>query len=571
MTIQTQRIVGYRDIFGKPRCFYKTILARRIGRRRLLQFSALMLTYCRKGVQRSLDELIQMFYIYKGSFDDKGYYQVVIGFRQLFAKEPGVGFEILSEEALLNLYIWAAKLEDITEDGNGLEDQNSPDLLRLLLLFNDDVLVRFDKAKRSACRYHDRPLLRTIFSQRFPQNDIVEIDYGKLVFTQTYKLMKLLNFLESNAKYAAVYAHLLKDFNVQSKEKFFKAVGGAVLTPLNVNKSGINSIIVEENEDSRANAALLDKLAHSEADVDEGPTDYRFLRDRPLQKLENEFRVIFDFFLIKKLYNGITFKLSAYVRQEPALFKGQLFGAIRDEFTEAVLLYDTMDGVFAHTKTKVITGNDFKAAKVQREPDYYCRFNKRVILMESKDFFMPADEKLSYDFDTMMAGLAKDGRLKKATLQSATNVGRVLQKSLPLDPDYDPSNIIYPVIVLHDSLYDTPSLNYWTNDWFQDEINKLKADAAFKGCDFSKVRPLTLVDIDTLILYRTNFEKGELDLFEMLEAYQAFVDFKSCTDENYPRGIIPFAAFADEYAEKKRVKVDFKLLSDTYNFSGFKD
>jgi len=530
-----------------------------------------MLTYCRQGVESSLEEQLQMFFIYKGNFDDKGYEQVVMSFQQLAAREPGFSFGILSEEALLNLYTWAAKLDGINEEGNSLEDQNSPDLLRLLLLFNDDVLGRFDKAKRSAYKHHDRPILRTIFSQRFPQNDIVEIDYGKLIFTQAYKLMKLLNFLESNIKYAKVYAHLLNDFNVQSKEEFFKAIGGAALTPLNVNKSGINSMVVEDNEDSKANAAFLDKLAHSKVDADEGPTDYRFLRDRPLQKLENEFRVIFDFFLIKKLYNGLTFKLSAYVRQDPALFKGQLFGAIRDEFTEAVLLYDTMDGVFTNTKTIAITGNDYKAAKVQREPDYYCRFNDKIILMESKDFFMTADEKLSYDFDTMMAGLAKDGRLKKATLQSATNVGRLLLKSLPLDPDYDPSNVIYPVIVLHDSLYDTPSLNYWANDWFQEELKKLQADSAFKDCDFSSVRPLTLVDIDTLILYRTNFEKGELDLFEMLEAYQAEVDFKSCTDQNYVRGIIPFAAFADEFAAKKGVKVDFKLLLDTYNFSGFKD
>lgn len=57
----------------------------------------------------------------------------------------------------------------------------------------------------------------------------------------------------------------------------------------------------------------------------------------------------------------------------------------------------------------------------------------------------------------------------------------------------------------------------------------------------------------------------------MLEAYQAYVDFKSCTDINYDRGIIPFATFADEYAEKEGVKIDFKLLRDTYNFSGFKD
>lgn len=571
MAIEIQRIVGYRDIFGKPRLFYKNVLARRVGRKRLLKFSALMLTYCRKGVKLPLEELLQMFFIYKGKFDHKGYEHVRRSFQQLTAREPDSSFEILSEEALLNFYTWAAKLDGVREDGNGLEGQNSSDLLQLQLLFNEDVLERFDKARRSSYKYQDRPLLRMIFSQRFPQNDIADIDYGKLVFTQAYKLMQLLNFLEAKVKYIKVYDHMLKDFNVESKEEFFKAIGGAALTPLNVNKPGINSIIVGDKKDSQANVAFLDKLAHSEVDSDQGPTDYRFLRDRPLQKLENEFRVIFDFFLIKKLYNGLTFKLSAYIKEDPTLFKGQLFGAIRDEFTEAVLLYETMEGVFAKTKNIIITGNDFKAVNLQREPDHYCRFNDMIILSESKDFFMTADEKLSYDFDTIMSGLAKDGRLKKATLQLATNVRRLLLKSLPLDLDYDPSNIIYPVIVLHDSLYNTPSLNYWANEWFQEELKKLTVDPALKGRDFSSVRPLTLVDIDTLILYRTNFENGELNLFEVLEAYQAYVDFKSCTDKNYERGIIPFAVFTDEYADNKGVKVDFKLLLDTYNFSDFKD
>lgn len=572
MIVETQRIVGYKDIFGKHKLFYKNILARRIGRKRLLQFSALMLTYCRKNVEPSLEELIQMFFTYNGNFDSKGYAQVIMSFQQLAFKNPGFGLGVLSEEALLNLYTWAAKHDGINEKGNSLEDRNSFDLLRLLLLFNDDVLDRFEKARRSALKYPDRRILRMLFSQRFPQNDITEIDYGKLVFTQAYKLMKLLNFLEANAKYTKVYAHLLNDFNVQSKEDFFKAIGGAALTPLNVNKSGINSIVVEDSEESQANVEFLNKLAHSDVDADHGPTDYRFLRDRPLQKVGTEFRVIFDFFLIKKLYNGLTFKLSAYVKENPSLFKGQLLGAIRDEFTEAVILYDTMEGVLTNIKSVAISGNDFKAKNVQREPDYYCRFNDKVILIESKDFFMTAGEKLSYDFDTIMAGLSKDGRLKKATLQSATNVGRLLLKSLPLDPEYDTTALIYPVIVLHDSLYDTLGLNYWTNEWLQEELKKIKVNTPdLKDLDFSCVRPLTLVDIDTLILYRTNFEKGELDLFEMVEAYQAHVDFKSCTDENYARGIIPFAAFADEYAEKKGVKVDFKLLLDTYNFSDFKD
>lgn len=146
-----------------------------------------MLTFCRKGLEPSLAALVQMFFTYDGHFDEKGYAQVVMSIGNLGQREPGFDFGILSEESLLNLYSWAARTEGLKEDGNGLEEQNSPDLLKLFLIFNDDLLDRYAKVKRSAYRYEDRPVLRMIFAQRFPQNDIVEIDYGKLVFAQAYK------------------------------------------------------------------------------------------------------------------------------------------------------------------------------------------------------------------------------------------------------------------------------------------------------------------------------------------------------------------------------------------------
>jgi len=131
--------------------------------------------------------------------------------------------------------------------------------------------------------------------------------------------------------------------------------------------------------------------------------------------------------------------------------------------------------------------------------------------------------------------------------------------------------IIYPTIILHDSLYDAPGLNYWVNEWFQEELTRMKSDTQYQGFDFSIIRPLTLVDIDTLILYRTNFEKGDLNLFDLLEEYQKYVDFKSASDKNFDHAIKPFATFVNSYAREKTVKPGYKLLKDTYDFAGLTD
>jgi len=87
--------------------------------------------------------------------------------------------------------------------------------------------------------------------------------------------------------------------------------------------------------------------------------------------------------------------------------------------------------------------------------------------------------------------------------------------------------VIYPVIVLHDSLYDIPSLNYWVNEWFRQKLAELIAEPQNKNLDISPIQPVTLIDIDTLILYRAYFQRGELNLFKLLQGYQQHVNFNS--------------------------------------------
>jgi hypothetical protein len=66
-------------------------------------------------------------------------------------------------------------------------------------------------------------------------------------------------------------------------------------------------------------------------------------RDKPFQKIgDTEFRVVFDLFLIKKLYNGIIFKLSSYDKD--------FLGNIRSDFSEGVLVYDTLSSILPAEK-----------------------------------------------------------------------------------------------------------------------------------------------------------------------------------------------------------------------------
>ncbi len=163
----------------------------------------------------------------------------------------------------------------------------------------------------------------------------------------------------------------------------------------------------------------------------------------------------------------------------------------------------------------------------------------------------------------------------KAVLQSATNVGRVLLQTLKLDGGYDSEKVeIYPVIIVHDSLYNLVTLNYWVNLWFQQELNTMKATSEYQQINFSEVRPVTVIDIDTLIFYRTNFNREELDLYELVELYQQHVQFHEVgedMDEKFGKAILPFADFARFKAQDRGIKVDFQLIRNVYNASGYVD
>ena len=571
------QILGYKDFFRTGQPGSKEEYATKVGKDDIQRLCSLMLTYCKPGLTPPVDVLIAMWFQYKGKsyHESIAYNHIIDEYRRIIHTSGHNSFSLLNEEALLNMYMWATENKNIPESIDHKDGSFMVPLFMLYLLFNDDVLANNEKAVQQAKQAATQVNMRFVLAQAFPVADLTDIEYGKLIYAHTYKLMELLNFLESTPKYQALYQHLLKDFGCINKEEFFKALGGAVIIPLNPLKTGMNILTLDQNKEPEKSKEFLDKLVLDPGDIDLGPTDYKILRDRPLQAVADEYRVVFELFLVKKLYNGILFKLSDYVNKNKNLLNGSFFGEIRNDFSEGVLLYNTMTEIFRARKGVAITGDAFKKAGLQREPDYYFREDEKALIMESKDFFMIAKDKLSYDFDTITAGLKVDGRLGKAVLQSATNVIRALKQELILDKDYSLSNLaVYPTIVTHDSLYNTPSLNYWVNDWFQTELKSLLVNPENEKIDVSSVRPVTLIDIDTLILYRANFQRGELDLFKLIDGYQQFVRFNKVTedaDQQFQNATTSFSMYVENEARRMGIVVDLKLIEEVYHISGYVD
>ena len=188
---------------------------------------------------------------------------------------------------------------------------------------------------------------------------------------------------------------------------------------------------------------------------------------------------------------------------------------------------------------------------------------------------MNGASKLSYDFTIIENNLKTNGkspkedRLMKACSQLLKNTERVILKEMPLDNEYEAETIrIFPIIIVHDSLYSAPALNYWIYYWFIDKLETLKTDIRFEGFDFNRIMPLTIIEIDILILYQQCFVEKQFDLLSLIENYQQFVRFDLAgklppqfVEEHAMKSALSFSEFVRNQAHNLNIEIDFKIIT----------
>jgi hypothetical protein len=557
-------LLGFKDLYPEENPPDKSNLAHIVGRDNLFKFCAYFLAHFRNNGIPENEQLLLDFFSFKGKIPDNKNYQIALTrYRSVVKNNPGTQFNFVSVESLLKVFLWTTQHPEIP-----MEQPEDPKhilpLFKLFLLFNDETAVLCKKALREAegIPVERRPQ-QLILATSFSQTDFIHAIYAQIFKTQFYKGAKLLKFMSGHSDYLPLLNALLADFKSNTKEDYFKALGAAIglaLQPVNNNWSMLN---VPPGPDFKQACFFLDKLSIVEESVADLQNDYLELRNKPLIKYgEGSYLVIYDMFLAKKIYNGLVFYLSSSVNKDPGLFKASFFGRLRQDFSEGVLVYDVFDYIFAQANTVKISGNQFKYAGIDREPDYYIRQGNDVLLVESKDFYIKGEIKLSYDFALIEKEL-KEGRLGKAVVQLEANIRRTIMKQLKIDTAYDVDDItIFPIILVHDALYSAPGLNFWVNIWLKGAFNEMKEDPAYRGFEFKKVYPVTIVEIDTLLFYEENIRGYELDLVSLLKEFHAWTqyeknDFKDNEEfELYAaKSVAPFSQFVRHKARQINIEL----------------
>ncbi|WP_179021849.1 hypothetical protein [Winogradskyella forsetii] len=339
-----------------------------------------------------------------------------------------------------------------------------------------------------------------------------DIEFAKLLYATVVKFELLLEFVnEDENKYLG--EALGKEFNQENLEQLNYQVKLLVATLLRMKHQ--NSYILSPEREDHIN--FLNTLTNAEIEVSD---DFTNLKKFPLYKIdETQFSLVDYFYLLDKFFKSVRFILKdafiAYHGLDPK--DTSFFSFYNTDFSEEVVMKKILDEIF-HWKYMV---KRQEAARRDNEPDYYVRHNNRIYLFENKDILVRADIKSSSDIEKIKILLDKkfvhDGDRHVGIGQLITSIQQIVDKTFAYDDYVNQKNnlSIYPILLVSDRVFEIPGMNYLLNNRYNELVKKRLGDKY----NPSLIKPLTFIDIDTLIFWAPYLKKKDKNFRELLDRH----------------------------------------------------
>ncbi len=397
-------------------------------------------------------------------------------------------------------------------------------------------------------------------------SDFANYDVRKIFVTQTIRAISFFSFLEEREEAQDLLKEFYKEYNISGYQDYVKGLLPIKISVITKEKDTHTDINIPEGENQASSIEFLEKFSIDEAELLQ-EFDFVNIRSTPIYRVDaNTFRLTYPLFVLELIGNGLYFKFKVINDKLPKEKKVKdLYGLKTYEFSEKYILHSVLKEYFGNRYFQ--KNGDELDAEFDGAPDYYVRNGKKIFLFESKDILINAKVKQSSDFKVIDNELAiklyKNEKGKpKAVLQIANNIRKILSKTLEFDSGFNPKNvIIHPILVLHYRIFNTAGINKWVNFWFQDELAKLKQE----GYNISNVKPLVLIDIDTLIFNKDVFKNRNLTLEEVLTYYQDnYINFtvkgrKYHNEDEATQAtkdsLIPFGDYLDDKIDSEGLRV----------------
>jgi len=359
-----------------------------------------------------------------------------------------------------------------------------------------------------------------------------DLEFAKLLYATVIKFEFLLEFVsKDNNKYLG--EALAKEFNQENLEQLKYQVKFLVATLLRL-KHQNSYILVPERED---HINFLNSLTNSEIEVSD---DFTNLKKFPLYKIdETQFSLVDYFYLLDKFFKSIRFILKdAFIAYHGLKPKDTSFFAFyNNDFSEEVVMKKVLDEIF-HWKYII---KRQEGATRDSEPDYYVRHKNRIYLFENKDILVRADIKSSCDIEKIKKLLNKkfvhDGDRHVGIGQLITSIKQIVNNQFPFDDYANQKNSfsIYPILLVSDRVFEIPGMNYLLNKRYNELVQERLGDKY----NPSLIKPLTFVDIDTLIFWSPYLKRKDRNFRDLLDRHHKAMNTRVVINNpNFEKGMI---------------------------------
>ena len=294
------------------------------------------------------------------------------------------------------------------------------------------------------------------------------------------------------------------------------------------------------------------------------------LRMYPVYKtISGKYMLVDETFFSKKMYNGPYFDLIKSTSLKNSMSYPKFSSIISKEVLED-MCFKSLCRHLVKSEFDCLNFDDNQ----QNLPDCYYRHNKKLLLIEFKDYFFPDGLIKKPDFENIKSYIDErfivnqDGKAKGVS-QVLNNIASLAAGEFKFDSmtskcvsDLKTVNV-YPIISFSDFMFSIPGVNEYLNKVFNSKLDRLKYPCL-------NIKPITMINIETLFdyCYRDGNFTG---LMELIDRYHKMIRerqgklSKEFTSETYLRSIMSFdetysSIYLKELPKKTNSKKRFLIM-----------
>jgi hypothetical protein len=429
---------------------------------------------------------------------------------------------------------------------NPLTTENRIILLKVILFFNktqrDNTLINIATSTESKflrdCKlgfFNHLPFFDLLYPQSVKSH----------VYGQIIELYYLLIFLKKDSN-SCFFKEYSKKYNYSIID-LFKCFFKIAVTH---NEQQNLCYFIRNNNEAMSETEKY--IFEKEVIIEDIENDYfKHLRIQPIIKInDNLYFIPFLSFALSKFYRTLFFELQEIYNKNKDKFPNieDFRQYYTTEFSERTLFSSVLNELFSGDQYKAINGEELNKSD-KSFSDYYVREGKKIFLFENKDNLFAEKIKQSTDSNEIESYL-KSKFYDVGIKQLIENIKKIFEgKYNRVDSKIKLDKIrIYPVIVIHDYMFNLTGLNFIVNEWFNNEIDNLVKEKILSDKIRKRIKDVTLVFINDLIVNKTYFTSNQLKLDVLIDKY---------IERSYKH--LSFSFFLEDYIKENG---DLKITED---------